>query len=148
MRVLKLGSVLLLSLCVSVSVFAEKTDHDFKKKLQLQTNKPMANSKTKKPASTLTPRSRIKRTSSTLDPTYKTKPQRQSNPARAANLNSAINSRSRMFSGDNQEFLQTMPSRSPMQMRGSNTKIGGKRGLVSVEEEEESLQAMPGEVIQ
>ncbi|MFT6968191.1 MAG: hypothetical protein ACJA1S_000905 [Cellvibrionaceae bacterium] len=41
-----------------------------------------------------------------------------------------------------------MPSRSPMQMSGSNTKIDGKRGLVSVEEEEESLQAMPGEVIQ
>jgi hypothetical protein len=33
-------------------------------------------------------------------------------------------------------------------MSGSNTKIDGKRGLVSVEEEEESLQTMPGEVIQ
>ena len=143
MRVLKLSSILLLSLCVSVNVFAEKTDHDFKKKLQLQTDKPMANSKTKKPASTLTPHSRIKKTSSTFDPTYKTKPQRQSNPTRAANLNNSINSRSRIFSGDNQEFLQTMPSRSAMQMSGSNAKIDGKRGLVSFEKEEESLQAMP-----
>ena len=42
-----------------------------------------------------------------------------------------------------------MPGTSALQMSGSNTNIDGKRGLVSVEEEEEEpLQAMPGEVIQ
>ena len=45
---------------------------------------------------------------------------------------------------EEEESLQAMPSRSVIQMSGSNTKIGVKRGLVSVEKEEASLQAMPG----